>query len=139
MSTSPPHEFIRVHHRNAFTSYRNDSGFQIYEPYQTSYLPLAQWFNKTTFEAHATGVESAEGLTTRFISMFDNFARACDLAQSWRAECFQDVFIAHIRPGRMDAIEIELKFEEGTLWLPVWMNDGMIMVSTSDVRFYLGV
>jgi hypothetical protein len=139
MATHSPREFYRVHHRDSFTFYHHGTGFQTRESYQFGRLSPPQWLNKQRFQAHVAGAIPVDRFVTPFISMFDNFTRAYDLALTWQNKGYQNVFIARIRPGRLDAIEIELQFQHGTISLPAWMSDGVIVIATMDVRVYLGM
>jgi hypothetical protein len=135
-----PHEFFRVHHRHSYTQYNTNDGFYTRESYQYGRLPPPQWLNKQTFEDHISRAKPAKGLTTPFISMFDSFTRACNLARRLKARGYEDVFIARIEPERLDVITIELRFEGGTVWLPAWMaENGFVLTSTPVVRRVLGV
>jgi hypothetical protein len=129
-----PHEFFRVHHRHSYTQYNTNDGFYTHESYQFGRLPPPQWLNKQTFENHISRAKPANGLTAPFISMFDSFTHACNLARWLKAGGYKDVIIARIEPGRLDAITIELRFEGGTVWLPAWMAECVSVVEDPAIK-----
>ncbi|KAF2829314.1 hypothetical protein CC86DRAFT_437074 [Ophiobolus disseminans] len=140
MSSQPPTSFFRVHYLHAFTQYTHEDGFHTRESYQYGRLAPAQWLNKQTIEDHISGAKSTDGLRTPFISLLDDFTRACNLAHRMKRKGYKNVYIARIEPGYLTAITIELHFEDRTILLHAWMAEsGFVVFSTRAVRAILGV
>lgn len=135
-SAESPHNIVLYH--NAFITYDPSYSIATRGPDLLGYALPVQYLTKQRFEVHASGDKSHERSTTPFISIFQNFARACELVQVYIMRGHHNMCTMRIVPKHMAAMKTRLASKDGAMWLPTWLGEGCtVFVSMREVRRFL--